>query len=164
MAIFNNLIKWPAEGPSPRPSLSLRRKPVPSTHENQTVATHHHIRITCTQKTLYLWLVQQQGRLVKLLTPSPFGSSLSYSTQYHYHPHQNNLEKNWRFTICRREDRLAATTPPLPVYHLVDHNQTHECWNDEDDDYVDDHEDYDDEPGKGGRQCELIPNRNSLDP
>ena len=51
---------------------------------------------------------------------------------------------------------LAATTPPLPVYHLTDRNHCHHICQDESLDNDDN------EPGKGGRQSELILKRNSL--
>ena len=51
---------------------------------------------------------------------------------------------------------LAATTPPLPVYHLTDRNHCHHICQEESLDNDDN------EPGKGGRQSELILKRNSL--
>ena len=67
-------------------------------------------------------------------------------------------------TICKSEDLLAATTPPLPVYHLSDHHHYHDLGKDDDvNDDDDDDDDGDDEPGKSGRQCEFVVERNSFD-
>ena len=58
-------------------------------------------------------------------------------------------------TICKREDLLAATTPPLPVYHLPDHHHYQDICGDDD-------LNVGDEPGKGGGQSELVVKRNSF--
>ena len=118
--------------------------------------------ITCTQKPLSLWLAHWQWHSVKLSTPSPFLSAFYFmiisisAPSPSSSPSLSASRKRWMMTIWKREDLLAATTPPLPVYHLTDRNHCHHICQDESLDNDDN------EPGKGGRQSELILKRNSL--